>query len=133
VLHGELRQEPLHSPRVELSTALPWTNFMAALYWAADDDLQGAKRLLSLLVHFGGICRTLPGGITPQPFIDRLLARGIVDRVRVRHANGSPPRYVLMPRYAAVQRTLIEAMLAIRHNGLGSASPQDQPHAACVA
>jgi hypothetical protein len=26
VLHGELRQEPLHSPRVELSTALPWTN-----------------------------------------------------------------------------------------------------------
>jgi hypothetical protein len=96
--------------------------FMAALYWAADNDVDAAKRLLSPLLHLGGICRTLPGGIAPEPVIDRLLTRGIVRRVCVRHSShGSPPRYVLTPRYAAVQRTLIDTMLATRPDRIGPA------------
>ena len=83
-------------------------DFMDALYAAAGRDRARAHQLHSVLTNLGSVCRTLPNGIAPQAIIDCLIERGILERVRVRHSsNGSPPKYALVRRYAAMRRVLL--------------------------
>lgn len=82
---------------------------LEAICWAVDDDKAAVRALMSPLINVGAVSETAPGGIAPRSVLERLSARGVVNRIQVRRRGGTR-RYALTPAYAAVARALIDAL-----------------------
>jgi hypothetical protein len=82
---------------------------LEAISWAVDHDKDAARALMSPLINVGAVSETpAGGGVAPRSVLDRLSARGIVNRIQLR--RGGIRRYALTPTYAAVAQALIDVL-----------------------
>ena len=79
-----------------------------SVLWACEGDQSSADALLTPLLVDQAVTETGPGGLAPRRVLQRLRARGVVQRVRVRH--GGAARWALTPTYAAAIRLAVEQL-----------------------